>query len=240
MPVNIHGKQYKTVAERLNELNSDEVKYSLVTEIISWEKEVIVMKATLKFDGQKFTGHSYEKENATRINETSALEVCETSCIGRALASAGYGGEEFASADEMVNALAQQDSSSETKTSQPKQNVAGAKFSIDEWSEESRKKEIPFGKYKKDGLSWGAVPLDYLIWVEEKSTMGENAKEFAKLEKEFRLKSKTPKKEDESVKEVKDFAKKVIKKIEDNAPEETQMSMEDIAKKVAEEEELPF
>ena len=31
MPVNIHGKQYKTVAERLNELNSDEVKYSLVT-----------------------------------------------------------------------------------------------------------------------------------------------------------------------------------------------------------------
>ena len=72
MPVNIHGKQYKTVAERLNELNSDEVKYSLVTEIISWEKEVIVMKATLKFDGQKFTGHSYEKENAIRINETSA------------------------------------------------------------------------------------------------------------------------------------------------------------------------
>ena len=89
-------------------------------------------------------------------------------------------------------------------------------------------------------MSWGAVPLDYLIWVEEKSTMGENAKEFAKLEKEFRLKSKTSKKEDESVKEVKDFAKKVIKKIEDNAPEETQMSMEDIAKKVAEEEELPF
>ena len=89
-------------------------------------------------------------------------------------------------------------------------------------------------------MSWGAVPLDYLIWVEEKSTMGENAKEFAKLEKECRLKSKTSKKEDESVKEVKDFAKKVIKKIEDNAPEETQMSMEDIAKKVAEEEELPF
>ena len=240
MPVNIHGKQYKTVAERLNELNSDEVKYSLVTEIISWEKEVIVMKATLKFDGQKFTGHSYEKENTTNINRTSALENCETSCIGRALASAGYGGEEFASADELVNALAQQQEPNKTKTSQPKQNVAGAKFSIDEWSEESRKKEIPFGKYKKDGLSWGAVPLDYLIWVEEKSTMGENAKEFAKLEKEFRLKSKTSKKEDESVKEVKDFAKKVIKKIEDNAPEETQMSMEDIAKKVAEEEELPF
>lgn len=240
MPVNIHGKQYKTVAERINELNEKEVKYSLVTEIISWENELIVMKATLKFDGQKFTGHSYEKENTTNINRTSALENCETSCIGRALASAGYGGEEFASADELVNALAQQQEPNKTKTSQPKQNVTGAKFSIDEWSEESRKKEIPFGKYKKDGLSWGAVPLDYLIWVEEKSTMGEDAKEFAKLEKEFRLKSKTPKKEDESVKEVKDFAKKVIKKIEDNAPEETQMSMEDIAKKVAEEEELPF
>lgn len=246
MPVNIHGKQYKTVAERINELNEKEVKYSLVTEIISWENELIVMKATLKFDGQKYTGHSYEKENTTNINRTSALENCETSCIGRALASAGYGGEEFASADELVNALAQQQEPSKAKTSQPQQNVTGAKFSIDAWSEESRKKEIPFGKYKKDRLSWGAVPLDYLIWVEEKSTMGDDAKEFAKLEKEFRLKSKLPKKEQEEANEVKDFANKVIKKIEDKTedekeePKKVQMSMEDIAKKVAEEEELPF
>ena len=95
-------------------------------------------------------------------------------------------------------------------------------------------------------MSWGAVPLDYLIWVEEKSTMGDDAKEFARLEKEYRLKSKLPKKEQKQAKEVKDFAEKVIKKIETNSvdeekkPEKLEMTMEDIAKKVAEEEELPF
>ena len=250
MPVNIHGKQYRTVAERLNELIETEVKYSLTTEIISWEDNTIVMKATLKFDGQKFTGHAYEKENTTNINRTSALENCETSCIGRALASAGYGGEEFASADELVNALAQQQETkpSATTTDKPKQNVTGAKYSIDTWSEDSRQKPIPFGKYKKDGLSWGAVPLDYLIWVEEKSTMGDDAKEFAKLEKEFRLrKTEKPKKTTKESEELANFADKVVKRMEEKADKneevkvkEEQMTMEEIAKKVAEEEELPF
>ena len=252
MPVNIHGKQYKTVAERINELKETEVKYSLVTEIISWEDNTIVMKATLKFDGQKFTGHAYEKENTTNINRTSALENCETSCIGRALASAGYGGEEFASADELVNALAQQQQptiANQTADTKPKQNVAGAKFVMGEWSKESRKEPIPFGKYKKDGLSWGAVPIDYLKWVEEKSTMGDDAKNFAKLEREFRLKSSVPKKSKD--KTLASFADDVVKRMEDGAEEEKpkstksdgSMTMEEIKKKFDEEdidEELPF
>jgi len=36
------------------------------------------------------------------------LENCETSAIGRALAAAGYGGEEYASANEVQNAIQQQ------------------------------------------------------------------------------------------------------------------------------------
>jgi hypothetical protein len=37
------------------------------------------------------------------------LENCETSAIGRALALAGFGGTEFASANEVQNAIHQQD-----------------------------------------------------------------------------------------------------------------------------------
>jgi AmiR/NasT family two-component response regulator len=39
------------------------------------------------------------------VNATSALENAETSAIGRALASLGLGGTEFASADEVARAL---------------------------------------------------------------------------------------------------------------------------------------
>ena len=36
------------------------------------------------------TGHAYEQEGSTYINKTSALENCETSAVGRALALAGF------------------------------------------------------------------------------------------------------------------------------------------------------
>ena len=56
-----------------------------------------------------FTGHAYEVQGAGFINKTSHVENAETSAIGRALASAGYiGGTEFASAEEVANAVKQQ------------------------------------------------------------------------------------------------------------------------------------
>lgn len=57
------------------------------------------------------TGHAYEKENSTFINKTSYIENCETSAVGRALGMAGFGIDtSVASAEEVQNAIAQQDS----------------------------------------------------------------------------------------------------------------------------------
>ena len=61
------------------------------------------------------TGHSEERRSNTGINSTSAVENCETGAIGRALAALGYGGSEFASADELVGALQKQQSTTEPK-----------------------------------------------------------------------------------------------------------------------------
>ena len=36
------------------------------------------------------TGYAYEKEGSSFINKTSALENCETSAVGRALAILGF------------------------------------------------------------------------------------------------------------------------------------------------------
>ena len=118
MPVTIHGREYLTVAERVNAIHSDhEGDISITTEIVEFTDERALVKATVSIhkpdkSDQIFTGHAFEKADASRINQTSYLEVCETSAIGRALASSGRGGSEFASADEVANAVAQQASAS--------------------------------------------------------------------------------------------------------------------------------
>jgi len=115
MTVKIHGKEYKTVAERVNEIHEREQDkpLSIETELVSWVDGIVVFKATVTTSQGTFTGHAYESESSSQINKTSALENCETSAIGRCLASAGLGGTQFASANEVKNAIHQQ---SETKT----------------------------------------------------------------------------------------------------------------------------
>lgn len=49
----------------------------------------------------KATGWAFEIEGTAGANATSALENCETSAIGRALANAGYSGKKRPSQEEM-------------------------------------------------------------------------------------------------------------------------------------------
>jgi hypothetical protein len=108
--VNIHGKQYQTVALRVKNFRETHKDFSLMTEIVSRDAEVVVMKATILDEKGRViaTGHSEERRAASTINKTSALENAETSAIGRALAAFGLGGTEFATADEVANAITQQ------------------------------------------------------------------------------------------------------------------------------------
>jgi hypothetical protein len=124
MPVNIKGSNYKTVVERLNEMNTDtDGKYTLTTKVLEDVNGTVLMKATLTLPERGiFTGHAFERENAGYINKTSHVENCETSAIGRALASAGYAGSEFASAEEVANAMKQQNTK-KTKTSLSKEQI---------------------------------------------------------------------------------------------------------------------
>jgi|AntAceMinimDraft_3_1070362.scaffolds.fasta_scaffold57593_1 hypothetical protein len=105
MTVKIHGKEYKTVAERINEFHKDHVDFSITTELVSDLNNIVIMKATVEVKGATATGYAEEVRGSTSINKTSALENCETSAIGRALAFFGYAGTEIASADEVANAI---------------------------------------------------------------------------------------------------------------------------------------
>lgn len=108
--VNIHGREYETVALRVKKFRDKHPEYRLVTEIVSRDDECVVMVARIANDKGEVlaTGHSEEYRHTSQINRTSALENAETSAIGRALAALGLGGTEFASADEVASAISQQ------------------------------------------------------------------------------------------------------------------------------------
>tara|TARA_R100001463_G_scaffold111134_1_gene166012 strand:- start:105 stop:704 length:600 start_codon:yes stop_codon:yes gene_type:complete len=109
--INIHGKEYATVAHRIAVVRRNlGAKLEIHTEIISIDKDTVVMKATGILEGKIIaTGHAEEKRTASRINQTSALENCESSAIGRMLAVCGVTNDQIASAEEVSAAIEQQD-----------------------------------------------------------------------------------------------------------------------------------
>ena len=108
--ISIHGKDYATVALRLAVLRRNlGAKATINTAIVSIDKDTVVCKATVHVGGTLIaTGHAEERRAASRINQTSALENCETSAVGRALAFCGITNDSIASAEEVAAAIEQQ------------------------------------------------------------------------------------------------------------------------------------
>lgn len=111
--VMIHGKAYTTVASRVAKFRQEgtpTADWAITTEVLFRDPEVVVMKASIADEKGRIiaTGHAEEVRASSQINKTSALENAETSAIGRALAALGMAGTEFASADEVAQAIKQQ------------------------------------------------------------------------------------------------------------------------------------
>jgi len=120
--IEIHGKDYMTVNERLTKFRSEYEPYALDTQILSHECtegiHTIVMKAIIADESGRVvaSGTAYEVEGRGNINRTSYVENCETSAWGRALACLGIGiDESVASAEEVAQAINQQNEPETTK-----------------------------------------------------------------------------------------------------------------------------
>ena len=98
------GKQYTEVAKRVEAFRTVfGGEYGIDTDIIHNDGQTVVVKATVK-DKDGFvvgSGLAEEIRGSSHITKTSAVEVCETSAIGRALASMGMHGGQYASANGM-------------------------------------------------------------------------------------------------------------------------------------------
>jgi hypothetical protein len=103
---------YAEVAERLPLFWKDCARGRITTEIIVDDGTRIVIRAELYADiGDTVpttTGYAEEIRGSSMVNKTSALENCETSAIGRALANYQYqGSKKRASLEEMVKVYRQ-------------------------------------------------------------------------------------------------------------------------------------
>jgi hypothetical protein len=106
--VNIKGKEYVTVNERLKYFRNKFTGYSLTTEITHINENGVIIRASIKNDEgiEVASGYAHEKQNSSFINKTSFIENCETSAWGRCLGNFGIGVDEsVASADEVANAI---------------------------------------------------------------------------------------------------------------------------------------
>jgi hypothetical protein len=85
---------YETVEVRLGKFIAEYPDFRIYTELLESSSTRFIVRASIyrtELDANPWaTGLAYEVVTDRGINSTSALEVCETSAIGRSLANAGY------------------------------------------------------------------------------------------------------------------------------------------------------
>ena len=146
--VNIKGKKYSTVNERHKHLLQYFPEARFNEEIIFHDADRVVVKTELHIGDIIYSvGHAEEYRNANFINKTSALENCSSSSLGRCLAAFGLSGSEYASAEELVNAL-----NNQNKTTQSTTQTVSIKDQIQKQTTETKLTAL-YSNWKKNGNS---------------------------------------------------------------------------------------
>ena len=110
--IDIRGKSYVTVNERLRFFKEQYPGYTIFTEIIEKTPDEVLMRAVIKDQEGNFRaeGLAHEMRSSSMVNKTSYIENCQTSSIGRALGFLGIGiTDSIATAEEVLNAITAQE-----------------------------------------------------------------------------------------------------------------------------------
>lgn len=134
--IDIKGKEYIPVNERIKEFWRIYPNGRINTNIISIENGTVVIKANVYADRTDdrptATGTAYEQEASSFINKTSYIENCETSAVGRALGMLGIGIDtSVASSDEVELAMLQQTTIDTTKANALEKAIKNKNISDD-------------------------------------------------------------------------------------------------------------
>lgn len=165
--VNIKGKDYVQVTERVKAFRSICPGGSISTDIVSMDENMVIMKTTITDEDGKVlsTGMAFERPDSSYINKTSFIENCETSAVGRALGWLAIGVDaSMASAEELVNALKGQEKIKESEAQEAAEEAAlAAKMSsrksiIDMMCNKLGITTATFGNYKKAAVTNNIIP----------------------------------------------------------------------------------
>jgi len=99
---------YETVEQRIKRFYETHPYGRIITELVERDaaQKMWIVKAFVYVTDEieampRATGYAFEIDGSGMANQTSALENCETSAIGRALANLNFSGNKRASREEM-------------------------------------------------------------------------------------------------------------------------------------------
>lgn len=119
--VRIHNKYYTMVQDRISIFRKHFGCDAAIDTTQTYEPNTVRSETTISIGGERVAnGIAEEKRDSSAIHRTSAAEVAETSSIGRALANLSLHGGEYASADEVTTAVAQQKENADDLTKEKK------------------------------------------------------------------------------------------------------------------------
>jgi hypothetical protein len=112
------GKKYTEVFVRVEAFRKAfGTDMGIETNVVDDNGQRVIVQAVIKNKDGMIIGSGYAEEirGSSNVNKTSAIENCETSAIGRALASIGLHGGSYASANELVAAKRKEQAIDETQ-----------------------------------------------------------------------------------------------------------------------------
>jgi len=158
---------YVTVAERLEKFWEEYPEGRIDTALVSNAGGKVVIKASVYRNigdpAPTSTGHAHEVEGQGMVNTTSAMENCETSAVGRALALMGYEIKKGIASREEMAAAAQRPQAAPPQRSQP-QGAQGKPQATGSGAP-SNAAVMPYGKSKGKPIT--EAPYDDLVWMRD-------------------------------------------------------------------------
>ena len=205
--VNIKGKEYVEVKTRVQWFRKNIENGCIETDHVHFDGETIMCKSRIFIDGKLVaTGMAHEEKNASTINKTSFVEICETSSVGRALGMLGIGIESSVdTAGTIKAAISQQESMDrQDELMQYKSESLTGKLMIaieadDEEGiaevEKDYRGDVPLASRVKLGLT--PEHLEYMEERKERLLVERQAKAKAKHERNVEAASKLAQKNSE-------------------------------------------
>lgn len=159
--IDLKGKSYAMVPERITAFRKLYPEGFIRTEIVASDGQTVLMKAAAGFYSETGdqvilgTGYAQETKGKGMVNGTSYIENCETSAVGRALGMIGLGlnGGGICSAEELVNAVVAK-KQAEEEFEKEKKDIESKKLA--EMDDETKKmrKDAPAKVETVDELPW--------------------------------------------------------------------------------------